>query len=125
MITIKYEKYYHYRREHETKAFRNLTELENWIFDSMKREYINDWCAMSFPTVEKANRIKSDGPWAIEFRPERGGVIYLIHQINNGNGIIFTDGMHTNQQKHWSKDVKEWLDGCEQRRKHQKFTFVD
>lgn len=124
MITVKYERYWNdYHRKYEEKTFSGLAELEDWIFGQMQQDYKK---AMSFPTVEAADRIKASGPWAIEFRPTHTGESIWIHQIAYASGgIIFTDGKHTSGQKHWSKEVQSWLDRCAERRSAPKFDFAE
>ena len=126
MIKVKYEVYWNdMNKKHKEKSFYNLKEVENWIFGMMKRDYSDDW-AMHFPTQEKVNRLNEKGPWEIEFRPERGGASYWIHQMETNEGIIFTDGKYTARQRHWSQRVKEWIDHCEERRTAKpKFIFID
>lgn len=126
MITVSYEKYWcDYHRNHETQSFGSLAELEEWIFGQMKRDYSKDRYAMSIPTPAAAERIHSDGPWSIEFRPDHTGPDFWIHEIRTGEGIIFTDGKLTSGQTHWSKEVKEWLTRMEERRISPKFNFVE
>ena len=129
MIRIYYEEYYNdCRRTNHTRDFTSLQELEDWIFGQMRQKYSDKehgWLAMSFPVPEVAERVKSDGPWGIEFKPEYGGVTYWIHKIERGHGIIFSDGKHTDGRKHWSKEVQEWLIHCKERQYNPQFEFED
>lgn len=123
MITVKYERYWNdYLRRFETKSFYSLSELENWMFDSIKRSYKN---ALRFPTPEAVSYVKSDGPWRIEVAPSPTSELIWIHLIETDGGIIFSDGEMTDKQKHWSKEVKKWLIHCEERKNKPKFNFVD
>lgn len=126
MIKIKFERYWNdYHRKNETKDFSSLSELEEWIFGQMQRDYSKNDYAMSFPTPEKAARIVSKGPWAIEFTPKRGEESIWIKQIENYSGIIFSDGTFTSGQKHWNKDIQEWLTHCDSRKRNPQFNFAE
>lgn len=129
MIKVKYEMYWNdLNKKHEVKSFYSLKDVENWMFDMMKRDYVNDDWAMRFPTQESVKRVQrlgGSGLWGIEFRPEIGGVTYWIHQMETNDGIIFTDGKYTSRQKHWNKEVREWIDHCEERRIKPKFIFAE
>lgn len=121
MILVKCEEYYNdYYRKSMEKRFGDLKELEDWIFGQMKQDYSDKktgWLAISFPVY--------DEPSTLEFKPERGGPHYWIHQISNENGIIFTDGRLTARQKHWSKEFREWALQCKERQYAPKFSFVE
>lgn len=110
MIRIYYEEYFgDDKREYYEKEFKNLTELEDWIFGQMQRPYDkkNNPYAMHFPKAE---------PSRIEFTPIRRGPTYWIRMIENDFGTIFTDGKYTGEYTHWSDEVKEWLAHCDKRR---------
>lgn len=125
MIKIFYEEYYNdFLRKNHTKTFSSLEELEEWIFGQMKRAY-NDSFAMFFPTPEILERIHSDGPGRIEFQPEMGGADFWIHKIESYDGIIFSDGVYTAKQKHWSMEMKDWLRHCDKKKRDPKFNFVE
>lgn len=120
MITVHYEEYENdYRRKNLRKTFRDLAELEEWIFGQMQTPYADKergWLYMYFP----------DGtPGEVKFVPERPGPIYWIHQISDNRGILFTDGKYTSWQKHISQEVKDWFDRCRKRQYQPKFQFVD
>lgn len=123
MLEVKYERYRDdSRRVNEIRYFADLNELADWIFGQMQQEYDK---AMSFPTPEEASRLGENGPRRISFRPVWAGEQIWIHQIKDCRGIIFSDGRFTDGQKHWSKDVQEWLICCEERQHRPKFNFVD
>lgn len=122
MIKIKYEEVSPVNddyNKHLEKSFIALETLENWIFDQMSQNYADNPHIMSFTNPKSPN-----GPSCISFTPAYGGENYRIHQIETDMGIIFSDGTHTAGQKHWSKDVQNWLMHCEERRKNPTFTFV-
>lgn len=124
---IKYENYWNdYKRETGDEDFRSLYELETWIFGQMQTDYSKDPYLMYFPTPEILKKIGcEDAPGRIEFTPVRGKNVW-IHMITDGSGgIIFSDGTFTAGQKHWSREVKDWLRHCEERRKAPVFNFVD
>jgi len=124
MITVYYEEYHNdYIRYNHVKRFESLKELEDWIFNQMQADYSASW-AMSVPTPEAAKRINGGYPWEISFRPVFRGPDYWIHMIENDEGIIFSDGRRTSNQRHWNDEVKKWLVNFEHRRKQPKFNFV-
>lgn len=123
MLKIKYEQVSPVNDEnnkHLEKSFISLETLENWIFDQMSQDYTGDSKAMSFPRLASPN-----GPSCISFTPTCTGEKYCIHQIENGIGIVFSDGTHTAGQKHWSKDIQTWLTHCEERRRNPTFNFIN
>lgn len=89
MITAKIVKYYNdYNQKAFDKTFENLDELADWIFDQMQIDYTKKpGCDfLTFPT----NRF---GKWyEISVRPNYGGYVYWIHEIDSENGIIFQVG---------------------------------
>lgn len=129
MFKIYYEEYRNdYWRKPLEKSFYSLQEIEDWIFGQMRRDYSNKKTgghAMSFPTPEAAERIKSDGPWEIQFQPEIGSATYWIHQIRDDRGIIFSDGKMTAGKRHWTLSVQDWLTHCKERQYNPTFDFVD
>lgn len=92
MITAKIVKYYNdYNQKAFDKTFENLDELADWIFDQMQIDYTKKpGCDfLTFPT----NRF---GKWyEISVRPNYGGYVYWIHEIDSENGIIFSSGKYT------------------------------
>lgn len=120
MIKVRYEEYHndYFRRNHE-ETFSSLTELEDWIFGQMQQDYTKS-CGMYFPTGKHSKEASR-----ISFTPVCGGCSIWIHQIEDYRGIIFSDGTFTSGQKHWSKDIREWLVHCDERQHAPKFTFVD
>ncbi len=128
MINIEYEIYINdYMKKYKTARFDNLQELEDWIFNQMHRDYSDQkegiWC-MYFPTPERVKNTHSDGPCSIRFRPDQGGASIHIYLISNKDGIIFSDGRATAHQKHWTKEVQDWLVHCDERQYAPKFNFV-
>lgn len=122
MLHVKYERYWNdFRRRDETKLFKDLHELEEWIFGQMQQNYKK---TMSFPTPKAAEQIGETGPWAIQFRPAHGEDIWYIHQMEGANGIIFSDGRFTAGQIFWTKEVQNWLAHCMERRDAPKFNFA-
>lgn len=110
MIKIYYEECYgEHKIEYYEKEFKNLTELEDWIFGQMQRPYNkkNNPYAMIFPQSK---------PSRIEFNPTRSGPSYWIHMIENDFGCMFSDGKYTGEYTHWGEEVKEWLAHCDKRR---------
>ena len=121
MINIKYQIFCTDHGKHLEKNFQDLTELENWIFNQMRRSYSN----MYFPIGNRKcpdQLLRMD---CIVFLPVEYEGQYLIHEIENERGIIFSDGLYTNEQKHVSSEIKPWLMHCEERRQNPTFNFVD
>lgn len=89
MITAKIVKYYNdYNQKAFDKTFENLDELADWIFDQMQLDYTKKpGCDfLTFPT----DRF---GKWyEISVRPNYGGYVYWIHEIDSESGIIFSSG---------------------------------
>lgn len=129
MIKIYYEEYHNdYNRKNHEKIFSNLQKLEDWIFSQMKQDYSDKECGshfLSFPTPEQCKRMNTEGPWRISFTPDYGGPDYLIRQIKNDNGIIFSDGQFTAGKRHWSKEVQNWLIHCHNRQFSPQFDFAE
>ena len=126
MITVYYEKYRNdFDRKEETATFPSLADTADWIFNQMRCNYTKDTNMMDFPTPEAAKRIGEDGPWEIEFMPERGGPTFWIHMMKEDGKIIFSDGRMTAGQKHWSKAVQEWCRACRERQKAPHFDFAE
>lgn len=92
MITAKIVKYYNdYNQKAFDKTFENLDELADWIFDQMQLDYTKKpGCDfLTFPT----DRF---GKWyEISVRPNYGGYVYWIHEIDSESGIIFSSGKYT------------------------------
>ena len=108
MITAKIVKYYNdYNQKAFDKTFENLDELADWIFDQMQLD----------------NRF---GKWyEISVRPNYGGYVYWIHEIDSESGIIFSSGKYTAGKDFCAEKVQEWFQKCEERKKHPKFNFVE
>lgn len=89
MITAKIVKYYNdYNQKAFDKTFENLDELADWIFDQMQIDYTKKpGCDfLTFPT----NRF---GKWyEISVRPNYGGYVYWIHEIDSGTALFFQVG---------------------------------
>ena len=116
MIRITYTEYYNdYCKYSHEANFRDLTDLENWIFKQMKQKYQNNYYVMYFPET----------PSRILFAPESTGAKNWIHLIENERGIIFSDGKMTNGLKHQSEEVRQWLIHCNQRQNQPTYNFVD
>lgn len=95
--------------------------MADWIFDQMQIDYTKKpGCDfLTFPT----NRF---GKWyEISVRPNYGGYVYWIHEIDSENGIIFSSGKYTAGKDFCAEKVQEWFQKCEERKKHPKFNFVE
>ena len=123
MITVRMIQYWNdYHKKEVMEHFKSLKELEDWIFGQMRVDYSSEHGAglLSFPKCDVKDRI-----YRISVRPEYGGCVYWIKQIeDDGSGIIFSDGTFTAGQKHCTKAVREWLAGCERRKRNPTFNFA-
>lgn len=125
MIKVYYEEYYNdFRRKDMERTFSSLKEVEDWVFEQMRQDYTKPF-VMYFPTPEQNKRFHWDGASRIEFAPSKEGPEYWIHEMKSDTGIIFTDGKYTAGQKHWSKEVQDWLRHCDARQHAPKFQFVE
>ena len=115
MITAKIVKYYNdYNQKAFDKTFENLDELADWIFDQMQLDYTKKpGCDfLTFPT----DRF---GKWyEISVRPNYGGYVYWIHEIDSESGIIFSSGKYTAGKDFCAEKVQEWFQKCEERKKY-------
>ena len=123
MITVRMIQYWNdYNKKELREQFRSLKELEDWIFGQMRVDYSSEHGRnlLSFPKCDVKDRI-----YEISIRPECGGCVYWIKQIeDDGSGIIFSDGTFTAGQKHCTRAVQEWLAGCEGRKRNPTFNFA-
>ena len=123
MITVRMIQYWNdYNKKELREQFRSLKELEDWIFGQMRVDYSSEHGRnlLSFPKCDVKDRI-----YEISVRTECGGCVYWIKQIeDDGSGIIFSDGTFTAGQKHCTRAVREWLVGCEGRKKNPTFNFA-
>ena len=114
MITVKYEYYYNDNNfSHRVEKFEDLNHLEKWIYNKM---HVSDY--------EKWIRLNHN-PSYITIQPDGPGMNLHIHQIENEDGILFSDGEYTNQQTHCANYVKIWIGEFKERLKTPKFNFVN
>lgn len=123
MITVYYEEYKNdYNRKNETKNFFSLSGFEDWFFRLCKGDYKRD---ISIPDPDSTWFKPTELPYRLEVNANRtDGCTYWVHMIRNSNGIIFSDGRHTNRQKHWNDDAKNMCRRMLERRNNPKFDFV-
>lgn len=123
MIIARMVQYWNdYHKKELREQFRSLKELEDWIFGQMRVDYSSEYGRdfLNFPECDVEKHI-----YRISVQPECGGYVYWIKQIEDDrSGIIFSDGTFTAGQKHCTKGVREWLAGCEERKKHPTFRFA-
>lgn len=111
-----------YHKKELEERFKDLEELADWIFHQMRANYASEQGKdlLSFPKCDTDDRI-----YEISVRPEYGGYVFWIKQIEDEHsGIIFSDGTFTAGQKHCTKAVREWLARCEDRKKKPTFRFA-
>lgn len=123
MITVRIIEYWNdYRKREKWERFDDLDGLADWIFYQMQVDYSSKdgWLSLSFPKCETADKIHE-----ITVRPERGGSTLWIKQIEDDyRGIVFSDGTFTAGRKHCTKEVRQWLARCEQRKQKPTFHFA-
>ena len=82
------------------------------MFDQMvtdTKEY------MTFPNVEN---------FVWQFMPEIGKPEILIHEVQNDNGIVFSDGTHTNGKTFCAGFMRKFFDECANRQ-NGNYKFVE
>lgn len=124
MITVRMIQYWNdYHKKELREQFRDLKELEDWIFGQMRVDYSSEHGRnlLSFPKCDTERWI-----YQISVRPEYGGYVYWIKLIEDRDmGIVFSDGTFTAGQKHCTRAVREWLAGCEARKRNPTFHFAE
>lgn len=123
MIKVKYEEYRaDYDRRDKEISFYSLDEFENWFFGLCKGTYEND---ASVPDPDNAHGIWKDGPSCLKMNCRWiEGKTYWVHQISSSAGIIYSDGHHTNHQRHWNEEVKDMCRRMIRRKKNPTFNFA-
>ncbi len=123
MITIRMIEYWNdYNQRERKEKFQSLDALADWIFGQMCVNYSDPYGshALSFPSCKDERNI-----YQISIMPTATEQTLWIKLIGDDNrGILFSDGTFTAGQKYCTKDVKEWLAKCEERRKHPVFPFA-
>ena len=123
MITIRMiEDWNDYNQRERKEKFQSLDALADWIFGQMCVNYSDPYGshALSFPSCKDERNI-----YQISIMPTATEQTLWIKLIGDDNrGILFSDGTFTAGQKYCTKDVKEWLAKCEERRKHPVFPFA-
>lgn len=123
MITVRMIQYWNdYHKKELRERFRSLDELADWIFNQMRADYTSERgkYLLSFPKCDT-----DKGIYRISVMPEYGEYEFWINQIEEEDaGIIFSDGTFTAGRKHCTKRVREWLAGCEERKKNPTFHFA-
>ena len=104
IFTVRFEiRVNDYTRRFSVAYFPALSNVESWMFDQMvadTQEY------MAFPNGE-------DFVW--RFMPEIGKPEFIIHEVQNDNGIVFSDGTHTNGKRFCAGFMRKFFDECAQR----------
>ncbi len=111
-----------YNQRERKEKFQSLDALADWIFGQMCVNYSDPYGshALSFPSCKDERNI-----YQISIMPTATEQTLWIKLIGDDNrGILFSDGTFTAGQKYCTKDVKEWLAKCEERRKHPVFPFA-
>lgn len=115
MYTVRDEIYVNdYTKKFSQVFFPDLKALMDWQFSMMVADIKTH---MTFPK-------KSDDPPVWKFTPEEGGPTWIIHEVSNDEGIVFSDGFYTDGQTHCAKSVRTMLDECIKKQKA-RFKFVE
>ena len=114
MITVKYEEYHNDNNLfHYKKDFANLDHFEIWMKDQMHVGEIDKWI-----------RFNPDLGY-LTMQPDGPGWSYHIHQIEDNDGIIFSDGYYTARQTHVADCVKKWMNDLKIKLKTPTYNFVN
>lgn len=124
MYTITGERYFNdYTRKPIKMNFYSL----DGIFDKMKEMSKN--FAGEFGNFFPTRKGRDGYEWCsrIECRDyDTGrGWDFWIYQIETDSGIVYSTGRFTDGEKFCSKNVEEWLERCEDKRKNKKHNFVE
>lgn len=123
MITARIIEYWNDYNQHERRErFQDLDAFADWIFGQMSVDYSGPQGShtLSFPPCKDEQNI-----YRISLMPGATKQTLWIKLIEDDRrGILFSDGAFTAGQKYCTRDVKEWLAKCEERRKHPVFPFA-
>lgn len=122
MIRVFYDEYTNdFWKPQQEKALCTLAEFKDWFFGLCKGKYEDK---ISIPMPDRTD-IWKDGPSAIECNCMwEESKTYRVHMIMRDGAIIFSDGRHTNGQKHWNEETKQMCRDMIQRRKAPTFNFA-
>ena len=114
MLTIKYEIYYNdYNFPHRIEKLKDLNEVKKWIYGQMHVSEYEKWIRLNY------------NPVYISIQPEGPGMVLYIHQIEDEDGILFSDGEYTNNLDHCADCIKKWIEELKNDIKSPKFNFVN
>ena len=103
MLTVKYQEYYNDSHSHDReRSFAN-------------EQAFTSWC-QSFKTPVRSQlypRKEVIIPVTLTY-PVYDDVLIWIHQITSDKGIEFTDGVHTQGQKHLSDEMVRLFEQCKE-----------
>lgn len=123
MITIKMIEYWNdYHKKERRERFADLDALADWIFGQMQVNYSDKdgSFALWFPKCDDIRWLSY-----IKVIPEYNGPSLWIKQIeDDSRRILFSDGTFTAGQKHCTRNVREWLAKCENRKNNPTFRFA-
>ena len=122
MVTVYYEEYTNdYIMRDKQKTFMSLNGFEDWFFGLCKRSY-KDY--ISIPDPDTTIFRPDEMPYSLDVNAMwTDNCHYWVHMIRN-NGIVFSDGRHTNGQKHWNDTTKDMCRRMLARRNNPQFDFV-
>ena len=69
--------------------------------------------------------ILNSNPVYISIQPEGPGMVLHIHQIEDEDGILFSDGEYTNDLDHCADCITKWIEELKKDIKSPKFNFVN
>jgi hypothetical protein len=114
MITVKYEEYHNDNHFfHHKKDFTSLEYFETWMKNQMYVSELDKWIRFS-PDLGY-----------MTMQPNGPGWSYDIHQIEDEDGIIFSDGRYTSGQKHVANCVKKWMSELKEKLKKPTYNFIN
>lgn len=114
MITIKYELYYNdYNFSHRTEELKDLNSVKEWIYKKMRVKEYEKWIRLNYD------------PAYITIQPEGPGMNLHIHQIEDKDGILFSDGEYTNGLSHCADCIRKWIEELKKDIKSPKFNFIN
>lgn len=121
MIHVKYEEYTNdYCRRYMDKRFYSLGEFEDWFFSMCDGKYEDK---IFIPNPDRKD-IWGDGPSRMEVNCMwTKNKCFWVHQIEDGVKIVFSDGKHTNGQRHWNEELQNLCRHMLERQKKPRFSF--
>lgn len=119
MYKITYQNLKEHSSIKHTKNFENLDELQDWIFKTAIKN-IEGTYEMSFPNEKYIYPIR----WWLG----RDDGTIMIRLIESNNGILFSEGTYTSNQKFIAKKILNWCIEMKEKCKNgfnPKYNFIE